>query len=121
LSLKARFLKPGIQHKSSFPINGPYRGCNNLQRGFYNVANTLSPLHAIEQVLEEKDYFTEERQLEVLRYTQGFAAPIKICLERKLFSRPLRLPGLPSSQILLDVALGNDESIDFEDYLGGFH
>lgn len=49
----------------------------------------------------------------------GKHLPMQIRMELDILSQVKRLPGLPSSNIGLETILGRDETIDFEDYLGG--
>lgn len=49
----------------------------------------------------------------------GSHLPMQIRMELDILSNMQRLPGLPNSNIGLETILGRDETIDFEDYLGG--
>ncbi|CAG8820878.1 7817_t:CDS:2, partial [Racocetra persica] len=49
----------------------------------------------------------------------GTPAPIRHLMERSIVSRVQRLPGLPSSNFGLEILMGKDETIEFEDFLNG--
>ena len=49
----------------------------------------------------------------------GKHLPMQIRMECDILSQVQRLPGLPNSNLGLETILGRDETIDFEDYLGG--
>ena len=44
---------------------------------------------------------------------------MRLKTEKEILSRIQRPPGLPSSFVALETALGKDETIDFEDILNG--
>ncbi|KAG5462687.1 MAG: proteasome maturation factor UMP1-domain-containing protein, partial [Olpidium bornovanus] len=54
---------------------------------------------------------------ELARKTYGMHAPIRMHMERDLFTGPLRLPGLPSSNLGREILAGRNDTIDFEDFL----
>ena len=49
----------------------------------------------------------------------GKHLPMQIRMELDILSQGQRMPGLPNSNIGMETILGRDETIDFEDYLGG--
>ena len=62
-----------------------------------------------------------ERKHHVMGNVYGSHLPMAIKMEMNILSQVQRLPGLPSSHIGLNTVLGRDETIGFEDYLGGEH
>ena len=58
-------------------------------------------------------------KMDMVRRTYGSHLAMRLASERAMLSRPHRLPGLQSSNISLDTAMGTDTTIDFHDYLNG--
>lgn len=54
----------------------------------------------------------------MLRKTEGIHAPLRLQMEFDVARRNLRLPGLHSSGLMMDILTGRDEMIDFDDILG---
>jgi hypothetical protein len=61
--------------------------------------------------LENKHY--------VMGNVYGTHLPLRLKMEMNILSQAARLPGIRSSHTGLNTILGRDETIDFEDYLGG--
>lgn len=61
----------------------------------------------------------DEMNYSMLRSTQGIHAPLKLMMEKNYASKVGRLPFLPSSNLMLEVLEGRDESIGFEDIYNG--
>lgn len=55
----------------------------------------------------------------LLRSIQGIHAPLKLMMEKNFASKVGRLPFLSSSNLMLEVLEGKDESIGFEDIFNG--
>ena len=49
----------------------------------------------------------------------GSHLPMRVQMEMNIVAQVQRPPGLPSHNVGLETILGRDETIDFEDYLGG--
>lgn len=47
----------------------------------------------------------------------GRSLPMQLIQERAAFAEIRRLPTLPSSMIALEIALGRETSLDFQDYM----
>ncbi|XP_062513862.1 proteasome maturation protein-like [Corticium candelabrum] len=61
----------------------------------------------------------EELNLQMLRNLQGVHAPFRLGMERALASKVGRLAPLQSSNVMLNVVMGLDEVLGFQDALGG--
>ena len=59
--------------------------------------------------------------MKILADTQGAAVVSKLKTERKLLSQFHRLPTMNSSYFGLEILLGKDDSIEFEDILNDPH
>mmetsp|Transcript_43100 Transcript_43100/g.31478 ORF Transcript_43100/g.31478 Transcript_43100/m.31478 type:complete len:127 (+) Transcript_43100:59-439(+) len=56
-------------------------------------------------------------KLDSISRTYGTHMAMRLASERELFSRNRRLPGLASSNIAAETLSGNDETIEFSDFL----
>ena len=56
-----------------------------------------------------------------LGFVFGHYMPQYLALEESLVSQPLRLPGLHSEKIQLEIVTGRDTDFGFEDYLCGMY
>ncbi|XP_046395115.1 proteasome maturation protein [Ischnura elegans] len=90
---------------------------NIMTYGLAAARPPAKPCHPLE--VSEKTYLARKEVIDfnILRNTQGLHAPLRLQMERKAVSRVGRLPFLPSSRPSLDVLLGRDEEIGFEDIL----
>jgi hypothetical protein len=59
----------------------------------------------------------EERMMAQLRVSQGMYAPFKFNMEKQFAVKANRLPCLKSSNMMLSVLRGTDETIEVEDIL----
>ncbi|CAG8826182.1 37113_t:CDS:2, partial [Racocetra persica] len=53
-------------------------------------------------------------KLTLQRRIYGIHAPLRHMIEQSIVSKVKRLPGLPSSNLGLEILMGKDETIDFE-------
>ncbi len=74
------------------------------------------PLEALERTHRQR---IDSNNYMMLRSIQGIHAPLRLITERKAAKQISRLPGLHSSNIMLEVLDGRDELIGFEDVLNG--
>ena len=81
---------------------------------------TLSPPPPT-SLYSQWDETQDATRLTMYRQIYGIHAPVKLLMERQLVSRATsgRIPDLPSSNLSLDILMGRDETIDFEDFLTG--
>jgi len=72
------------------------------------------PLEALERTREER---IDNSNYGLLKSVQGIHAPLRLMYERRAAEHIGRLPFMASSNIMLDVLTGKDETIDFDDFL----
>eukprot|EP00039_Didymoeca_costata_P006225 m.88486 g.88486 ORF g.88486 m.88486 type:complete len:148 (-) comp13167_c0_seq2:4272-4715(-) len=87
-------------------MNRPARGAAG------NLAN-----HPIETMQKQFIQNQEALNLSVARHCIGPGLPTLLKLERAAFNDIRRLPTLPSSMVALEISLGRNGMIDFQDYL----
>ncbi|KAL1926902.1 hypothetical protein VTP01DRAFT_5232 [Rhizomucor pusillus] len=92
-------------------------GHDALRYGTRSVKTEVLPGHPLEKRLEDWQESQWELKLNMARQVYGMHAPIKMMMERDIVGKRTRLPVLPSSNLHLDVLMGKDETIEFEDYL----
>eukprot|EP01071_Lankesteria_metandrocarpae_P001899 Lankesteria_metandrocarpae@DN1957_c0_g1_i1.p1 len=74
--------------------------------------------HPVQQAVDKK--FAERQEanrLAVAGRLYGTHMPMRLLLERNAVAMTRRLPGIQSSHLSLDVALGLEDDIDFSNYL----
>lgn len=94
-----------------------------IQSSMYTGLTTkkceLQVFHPLEK--SEKQWRANElsREMAILRGTQGLHAPLRSAMERKCFSsRPLRIAGLRSSDLMQNILDGKEDQVEFSDFLG---
>ncbi|KAI6653532.1 Proteasome maturation protein [Oopsacas minuta] len=88
-----------------------------ISQGYQKVKNELAVAHPLEVGEKNYDLKQEDLKLDLLRTTYGISFPMILEFERHIASKNQRLPPLQSNSISLDVLLGKDTTIGFEDYL----
>ena len=69
---------------------------------------------------EQWENTQEELKMNMARNMYGMHAPIKLAMERSLVIKARGPSMLPQrSNLGLDILMGKDETIDFEDFLNG--
>jgi len=98
---------------------GPYGVPDVMLNGFQagRASATMQLSHPLESSEEQWHDHKFKMDCAMLKNTQGLHAPLKLHMERHIASQMTRLPGMHSSNILLDTLTGRDESIGFEDFL----
>ncbi|KAI8985986.1 proteasome maturation factor UMP1-domain-containing protein [Pilobolus umbonatus] len=94
-----------------------FGGHDTLRYGVRSIKTEVMPSHPLESRLDQWEESQWEMKLNLARQTYGMHAPIKMMMERSIVEKRQRLPILTSSNLHLDILLGKDESIDYEDYL----
>ncbi|ORY89544.1 proteasome maturation factor UMP1-domain-containing protein [Syncephalastrum racemosum] len=92
-------------------------GHDALRYGTRSIKTEVLPGHPIQSRVEDWHESQWELKLNMARRAQGLHAPIKLSMERDIVSKRQRMPVLPSSNLHLDILMGQDETIDFEDFL----
>eukprot|EP01038_Epipyxis_sp_PR26KG_P010528 gene10528-14145_t len=101
--------------ESSLPVyDGPV---DHLRLGFRSLENELQTKHPIETLQKSRENVLWFNKLDMVRKTYGSHLAMRLATEKELLGHSRRLPGLESSRIGLQTLLGEDESIDFNDFL----
>jgi len=69
------------------------------------------------QLIQEGSRRDWHQKLDTVRRTYGSHLAMRLATEKESLSRMRRLPGLEFSNIGLQTIMGNDDKIDFADYL----
>ncbi|KAG8222347.1 hypothetical protein J437_LFUL001334 [Ladona fulva] len=109
--------------KNSLQLEGKdanYGVADVMKYGLSAAKPKLGPCHPLE--LSERSYAARREMIDfnILRNTQGLHAPLRLQMERKAAAKVGHLPFLPSTRPSLDVLLGRDEEIGFEDVLNTY-
>ncbi|KAG0100186.1 hypothetical protein BGZ93_003652 [Podila epicladia] len=90
---------------------------DTMRFGMRQIASEVSAKHPLENRLAEWDNTQLELKMNMARNLHGMHAPIKMAMEQSLVTKARGVSMLPQSNLGLDILLGKDESIDFEDFL----
>ncbi|KAI8987426.1 proteasome maturation factor UMP1-domain-containing protein [Mycotypha africana] len=90
---------------------------DTLRNGIRSIKTEVLPGHPLENRLSQWGETQWELKLNLARQAHGMHAPIKMMMERSIVEKRQRLPVLPSSNLHLNILLGKDETIDYEDFL----
>jgi proteasome maturation protein len=96
-------------------VTGP---ADHLRQGFLSFEQAHKAPHPV-QVLQTQADYAWNLKLDTVRRTYGSHLAMRLATEKQILSRSRRLPGLESSNIALATVLGEDESIDYKDFLNG--
>ncbi|CAG8601700.1 3831_t:CDS:2 [Ambispora gerdemannii] len=96
---------------NSFGVHDTFR------LGTRSIANELLPSHPLERRLDQWNQTQINLKLTMERRIYGIHAPIRHLMERNIVSKVQRAPILPSSNLALDILMGKDETIEFDDFL----
>ncbi|CEG73285.1 hypothetical protein RMATCC62417_08696 [Rhizopus microsporus] len=94
-----------------------YGGHDAFRFGIRSIKNEVMPKHPLEHRLNNWEETQWELKLNLARQAYGMHAPIKLMMERNIVEKRQRAPVMPSSNLHLDILLGKDETIDYEDFL----
>jgi hypothetical protein len=89
---------------------------NVMKHGLQSSQQAKMMPHPV-QMIEARSHNEEMLHVDFVRKTYGIQMAMTLAVEKDIFSRPHRLPGLPSSTIHSDILSGKDTKIDFSDYL----
>ncbi|KAL5011390.1 hypothetical protein ScPMuIL_009941 [Solemya velum] len=96
---------------------GPHGVPDVMLHGLRNVRSETTAVHPLEYSEKHWKENKEKMDLAMLRNTQGLHGPLRLTMELNVAKQMQRLPGLPSSNIMLNTLTGRDEMIGFEDIL----
>ncbi|CDS12516.1 hypothetical protein LRAMOSA04710 [Lichtheimia ramosa] len=94
-----------------------FGGHDALRYGTRSIKTEVLAGHPLEQRLDQWQESQWELKLNMARQVHGMHAPIKMMMEKDIVSKRQRMPVMPSSNLHLDILMGKDETIDFEDFL----
>ncbi|KAF8968437.1 hypothetical protein BGZ46_010868 [Entomortierella lignicola] len=91
---------------------------DTMRFGMRQIASEVSMKHPLENRLVEWENTQEELKMNLARNLYGMHAPIKMAMERSLVIKARGPSMIPQrSNLGLDILMGKDETIDFEDFL----
>lgn len=91
---------------------------DTMRNGFLTVRSECAPKHPMENMQNQFIKHQEQMNMAVAGSVIGRSMPMQLLRERAAFSQIKRLPVLPSSMIALEISLGREATLDFQDYLG---
>ncbi|KAG0320771.1 Class II abasic (AP) endonuclease [Dissophora globulifera] len=111
--------KPSAAGSASVLNTSNSYGLHDAMRfGMRQIASEVSAKHPLENRLAEWESTQEELKMNMARNAYGMHAPIKMAMERSLVIKAHGPSMLPKrSNLGLDILMGRDETIDFEDFL----
>ncbi|XP_024880792.1 proteasome maturation protein [Temnothorax curvispinosus] len=107
--------KPAVPEQFNVKSGTNYDLPNPMVSGLSAVRQSIGYAHPLEA--SERNYQKNQDRMNMilLRNTQGLHAPLRIAMELKATEKIGRLPFLPSSNVMRDILLGQDQDIGFED------
>ncbi|KAI9252137.1 proteasome maturation factor UMP1-domain-containing protein [Sporodiniella umbellata] len=94
-----------------------YGGHDAFRYGTRSIKTEVLPNHPLESRLSQWEETQWELKLNLARQAYGMHAPVKLMMERSIVEKRQRTPAMPSSNLHLDILMGKDETIDYEDFL----
>nr|CAG4642937.1 EOG090X0J8E [Evadne anonyx] len=79
--------------------------------------NILSSEHPLQSALQKHAAKKQELEVSMLNKLQGMHAPLRLHMEKMAVKDIGHLPCLHRHNALLDALTGNDETMEFEDFL----
>ncbi|RIA81405.1 proteasome maturation factor UMP1 [Glomus cerebriforme] len=107
----ASTVKSVAKTANSFGVHDTFR------HGLKSIEGDILPKHPLENRLKHWEETQTNLKLTLHRRIYGIHAPVRQLMERSIVSRVQRAPILHSSNLSLDILMGKDETIDFEDFL----
>jgi proteasome maturation protein len=92
---------------------------DTLLHGPRSLATEISNENPLKKRLESWEETQDNLKLTLHRNTYGLHAPMRLLMERKIVTSTPHMPGVPQSDIHLDILMGRDETIDPVDIFGG--
>jgi len=88
-----------------------------LINGFSSIKQKMVGKHPLEALERTHKQRMDNNSYSLLKSMQGIHAPLRLMVERRAAQQIGRLPFLSSSNVMLEVLDGRDETIGFEDVL----
>ncbi|KAJ7071551.1 proteasome maturation factor UMP1 [Mycena amicta] len=92
---------------------------DTLQYGPRSLAAEVKTENGLKERLENWEETQDNMKLTLQRNMHGMHAPLRLLMERKIVSANPHMPGLPQSNLHLDILMGRDETIEPVDIFGG--
>ncbi|CAB4396664.1 unnamed protein product [Rhizophagus irregularis] len=109
--------QPDSTNKSIAETVNSFGVHDTFRYGPKSIATDILPKHPLEHRLKHWEETQTNLKFTLERRIYGIHAPVRQLMERSIVSRVQRAPILPSSNLSLEVLMGKDETIDFEDFL----
>jgi len=109
---KAAAAPAAVEHPA-----GPHGAKDELREGFGGVRDEAAAKHPVEAMQEAYLAHQEEMNMAIAAAAVSRNLPAHILAERRELAKVRRLPVLPSSMVALEVSMGLESSIGFEDVL----
>ncbi|KAK8795528.1 hypothetical protein WA158_000185 [Blastocystis sp. Blastoise] len=93
-------------------------GANDLLRDGFNDLAPHCDIHPVQKLTENEFHNDWNSRVKRASVVGGPQAAFRMQMEKRTFSRPLRLIGLPNSYSEMNTLLGRDDEITFNDMLG---
>ncbi|RHZ63312.1 hypothetical protein Glove_330g22 [Diversispora epigaea] len=108
---------PSSVTKSLAATSNSFGVQDTFRYGPKTLHSEFSPSHPLESILNKWEETQTNLKFTMQKRLYGVHAPIRHLMERSIVSKMQRLPALPSSNLGLEILMGKDETIDFEDFL----
>ncbi|KAF8887756.1 proteasome maturation factor UMP1 [Infundibulicybe gibba] len=92
---------------------------DTLQYGPRSIAAEVKTESSLRGRLENWEETQDNLKLNLQRNLYGMHAPMRLLMERKIVNTCPPMPGLPQSNLHLDILMGRDETIGPADVFGG--
>ncbi|KIJ68830.1 hypothetical protein HYDPIDRAFT_173459 [Hydnomerulius pinastri MD-312] len=92
---------------------------DTLQYGPRSIAAENKSRAGLESRLARWEETQDNLKLTIMRDLYGLHAPARLLMERKIVGQSPHIPGMPHSNIHLDILMGRDEMIEPADFFLG--
>lgn len=89
-----------------------------LRQGLAALKDDAELSHPVEAMQADHGRSSETSQQAMLANLYGSAVPARMRIEQQILGRVQRLPGLSSSNVLLESLMGDLDDFDVESYIG---
>ncbi|KAG5180094.1 proteasome maturation factor UMP1 [Tribonema minus] len=89
-----------------------------LRYGLTSMQQEAQDTHPVEAIQRSRVRGEFELKMDMAQRVYGSGFAMRLRTEAAALSQAQRLPGLLSSRVGLETVLGNDETLDFEDFMG---
>eukprot|EP00041_Stephanoeca_diplocostata_P017805 m.367153 g.367153 ORF g.367153 m.367153 type:complete len:148 (+) comp20824_c0_seq2:157-600(+) len=96
---------------------GPHGVNDTLREGLKFAKDSVRPKHPVERAQDAYIQHQEEMNMAIAGSVVNRSLPTMVRNERAALAQMRRLPVLHSSMVALEISLGRESTLDFEDYL----